>query len=99
MTQLWWPYRGGIMDTCCNTENDHAVLVVGFGVSNGQQYWLIKNSWNANWGEAGYIRLERGTNQCGIIDQPVGAVVGSPGPSPPSPPTPLPTPPTPPSPP
>lgn len=101
MTQLWWPYTGGIMTGCCNTEVDHAVLVVGFGEENGQKYWLIKNSWSESWGEQGYIRLERGTNQCGITYAAVGALVsGSPSPptptpAPPTPPTPTPVPPTP----
>jgi len=97
MTQLWWPYTGGIMTGCCNTAVDHAVLLVGFGEENNKKYWLIKNSWSNTWGEAGYLRLEKGTNQCGITYAPVGAVVsGSPIPTPsPSPtpsPTPLPTP-------
>jgi len=93
MTQLWWPYTGGIMTGCCNTELDHAVLVVGFGEENGQKYWLIKNSWAQSWGEQGYIRLERGTNQCGITYAAVGALVtGSPVPPTPVPPTPAPTP-------
>ena len=40
-----------------------------------------------------YIRLERGSNQCGLTYQPVGAVVsGAPTPSPPPTPTPAPTP-------
>jgi len=94
MTQLWWPYTGGIMTGCCNTAVDHAVLAVGFGEENGKKYWLIKNSWGT-WGEKGYIRLERGTNQCGIINGPVGAVVsGAPVPTPPqpTPPTPSPSP-------
>eukprot|EP01065_Artemidia_motanka_P047908 TRINITY_DN75_c0_g1_i1.p1 TRINITY_DN75_c0_g1~~TRINITY_DN75_c0_g1_i1.p1 ORF type:complete len:781 (+),score=268.95 TRINITY_DN75_c0_g1_i1:86-2428(+) len=107
MTQLWWPYTGGIMTGCCNTECDHAVLIVGFGEENGQKYWLIKNSWNANWGENGYLRLERGTNQCGITTAPVAALVGgaptpktpAPGPSPPGPSPVTPAPPTPPTPP
>jgi cysteine peptidase B len=101
MTNLWWPYSGGIMSGCCNTQVDHAVLIVGFGEENGQKYWLIKNSWNAQWGEEGYIRLERGTNQCGITYQPVGAVVSggpAPPPTPPTPTPPTPPPPTPPSP-
>merc|ERR1712048_1473755 len=42
------------------------------------------------WGEDGYIRLERGTNQCGITYQPVGAKVTTSGPTPPAPPTPSP---------
>eukprot|EP01065_Artemidia_motanka_P023542 TRINITY_DN2817_c0_g1_i1.p1 TRINITY_DN2817_c0_g1~~TRINITY_DN2817_c0_g1_i1.p1 ORF type:complete len:787 (+),score=161.39 TRINITY_DN2817_c0_g1_i1:52-2361(+) len=84
MTQLWWPYTGGIMTGCCNKACDHAVLIVGYGEDNGQKFWLIKNSWNAKWGENGYLRLERGTNQCGITTAPVGVVVaGSPTPAPP----------------
>ena len=75
MTQIWWPYTGGIVSNCCNKQPDHAVLIVGYGVDKGQKYWLIKNSWNANWGENGYIRLERGSDQCGITSAPVQALV------------------------
>ena len=75
MTQIWWPYKGGIVSNCCNKQADHAVLIVGYGIDNGQKYWLIKNSWNANWGENGYIRLERGSDQCGITSAPVQALV------------------------
>merc|ERR1712032_304230 len=97
MTSIWWSYTGGIVSECCNTDVDHAVLVVGFGEENGQKYWLVKNSWGENWGEQGYIRLERGSNQCGITYQPVGVVVsGAPTPVPPAPsPVPSPMPPAP----
>eukprot|EP01062_Namystynia_karyoxenos_P021880 TRINITY_DN1834_c0_g1_i4.p1 TRINITY_DN1834_c0_g1~~TRINITY_DN1834_c0_g1_i4.p1 ORF type:complete len:779 (+),score=183.03 TRINITY_DN1834_c0_g1_i4:80-2416(+) len=98
MTQLWWPYTGGIMSGCCNTDCDHAVLIVGYGEEKGTKYWLIKNSWNENWGEGGYLRLERGTNQCGITTAPVGVLVGG-SPTPPTPPGPSPSTPQPPTPP
>jgi cathepsin F len=63
-------YSSGIMDyssTQCNPNNlNHGVLLVGWGVQGGIPYWLIKNSWGANWGEKGYFRIRRGRGTCGI---------------------------------
>ncbi|KAM7086225.1 cathepsin W isoform 1-T1 [Molossus nigricans] len=42
------------------------------------QYWILKNSWGANWGEEGYFRLHRGSNACGITKYPITARVGKP---------------------
>ncbi len=38
-------------------------MLVGYGEENGQKYWLVRNSWSASWGEAGYIRLHRGDDE------------------------------------
>ena len=59
----------------CETELqklDHAVLVSGYGTSEeGQDYWLVKNTWSTNWGEEGYIRIARQPDDCGIAAQPL----------------------------
>jgi C1A family cysteine protease len=33
----------------------HAVMAVGY--DDGNQWWLVRNSWGANWGMAGYFTL------------------------------------------
>jgi C1A family cysteine protease len=30
---------------------------------------MIRNSWGADWGEDGYVYVERGYNLCGVSDE------------------------------
>lgn len=57
-------YRSGILTNCVNRQLTHAVLAVGFNDEHVPPYWIVKNSWGTSWGEGGYIRLAKGTNQC-----------------------------------
>jgi cathepsin F len=60
-------YTSGIFDSSdCPTDINHSVTIVGWGIKNGVNYWIIKNSWGKDWGENGYFRIKRGVNMCGI---------------------------------
>lgn len=62
-------YQSGVYynPNCEPNKYTHAVVVVGYGNENGQDYWLVKNSWGADWGDHGYIKMARNRdNNCGI---------------------------------
>ena len=51
-------YTGGVIETeLCGINLDHAVLAVGVGTYADGRYFLLKNSWGTDWGEAGYFRV------------------------------------------
>ena len=62
-------YAGGILSSpLCGTNLDHGVTAVGYGVENGREFYIIRNSWGPDWGDHGYIRIGivEGKGICGI---------------------------------
>jgi cathepsin L len=67
----WQFYAGGIInDPGCFKQLTHGVLVVGYGQTEGIDFFLVKNSWDVTWGMGGYAMLARNTGipngQCGV---------------------------------
>ncbi|CAG9855678.1 unnamed protein product [Phyllotreta striolata] len=66
---VWRLYKRGVWyQKECSDNINHAVILVGYGTENGEDYWLIKNSWGKSWGEDGYIKIARNRheNYCGL---------------------------------
>ena len=80
-TKVFQMYKSGVITSDdCGTNLDHGVLIVGYGEESGTKYWLVKNSWSSDWGDGGYVKIERSdsTNDqgiCGIAMQPSYPVV------------------------
>ncbi|MCO5607889.1 hypothetical protein L7F22_062091 [Adiantum nelumboides] len=80
-------YQGGVFSASCGKSLNHAVVVVGYGyttIDDGSQevdeeFWVVRNSWGSGWGEAGYVRMQRGSNDpdglCGINMEPSFPIV------------------------
>jgi len=85
----WQLYSGGVYNGNCGTDVDHAIQLVGYGTQGnttaarhllggggggkGGDYWLVRNSWGASWGEKGYIRIKRngeGKEPCAMDSTP-----------------------------
>jgi C1A family cysteine protease len=61
-------YTGGVITSGCGQNLDHGVLAVGYGTEAGIDYFLVKNSWGASWGENGYVKIAASDdNVCGIL--------------------------------
>ena len=59
-------WSGGYIDYANLSLTNHAIITVGYGISSGKSYWIMRNSWGSSWGESGYIRMTMTTKGVGI---------------------------------
>lgn len=62
-------YKSGVYQHVQGGElGGHAIKIIGWGVEDGKDYWLVANSWNQYWGMDGFFKILRGVDECGIED-------------------------------
>jgi len=61
-------YNGGVYEHQSGSyEGLHSVKIIGWGVENGVDYWLVQNSWGVSWGPyGGYFKIRKGVDECFI---------------------------------
>ena len=71
-------YKSGVYKHVTGAQlGGHAIKMLGWGTLDGEDYWLIANSWNEMWGDGGTFKIARGSNECGIEGQVSAGRAGS----------------------
>ena len=68
--KLWYKnlvYVGVYKHTTGAMLGGHAIRILGWGVENGMDYWLVANSWNPDWGDQGIRRLPNAVMPCSLF--------------------------------
>merc|ERR1712196_323341 len=61
--KFYYGYKGGIYSEIVDMEKEpnHVINVTGWGkTKEGQEFWIVRNSWGTYWGENGYYRVVMG---------------------------------------
>ena len=55
----WGYYDSGVFKCPYYASINHVVQLVGYT----EEYWLVKNQWGDDWGEDGYMRISRNSDE------------------------------------
>jgi len=67
--EKWQNYKKGVITKTCKQQLDHCVQAVGYDQTGSKPYWIVRNSWNTDWGIKGYIYVGMGGDYCGIANE------------------------------
>jgi len=76
--EYWQYYESGVMTAwqCAwINELDHCVQLVGYNQQAKPNYWIVRNSWNTDWGVNGFIYLSMMENTCGMTEEATTSLV------------------------
>jgi cathepsin B len=60
-------YKSGVYKhTTGQALGGHAIKIFGWGTEDSTPYWWVANSWNNDWGDNGFFKIARGSDECGI---------------------------------
>ena len=61
-------YKSGVYQhTSGDALGAHGISILSYGIEDGVEYWLAKNSWGSDFGDHGYFKIKMGDS--GINDQ------------------------------
>lgn len=67
VVESFMQYKEGIYHAANCSKLNHGLAAVGYDVdANGNEYYIVKNSFGPTWGANGYIHIARNKNTCGI---------------------------------